>query len=205
MKEQLQGSLKSPWGRRLSWYKRSDVLSLVLCSNGAAAVFLQVIPASLEAGVCWQPLTLHTCGISWCFHLLQPLAPACNPPRKPVRSARATCSGALVLWESVRAGELRNSWALWTSVKQTSVCRLVSITSGHVCQVLVMRTGRNILEWSTREPSIALAKGNQPLKLLAENLDTSLTILLTSAANSDMVVQSTGGTHRRKPPSPPAN
>lgn len=48
----------------------SDVLSLVqLC---AAAVFLLIIPGTLEAGVCWQPLIVHTTGI--------PGAPLVLPP-----------------------------------------------------------------------------------------------------------------------------
>lgn len=61
-----------------------------------------------------------------------------------------------------------------------------------------MGTGINVLEWKTRGPSIALAKGNQLLKLLVENLDVSLKrIFRTSAANSAMVVQRAGGKQKK--------
>lgn len=134
-------------------------------------------------------------GLPWCFHLLQPLSRHCNPPRKPVRSGQAICSGALVLWES---GESRRTEEFLGSVNlsktasclQTSVHQKWPCLPGPGAAELVMETGRKIVEWSTRGPSIALAKGNQLFKLLGENLDTSLTIFLASAANSDMVVKS---------------
>lgn len=142
---------------------------------------------------------VSTCSNLWLFAVIH--------PRNLLGQDRPSAVEPWSCGSQVRVGELRSSWGLWTLVTnrhlfvQTSVHQKWLCLPGPGVAELVMGTGRN-LEWSTRGPSIALAKGNQLLKMLGENLDTSLTIFLTSAANSDMVVQSTGGTHkRRKPPS----
>lgn len=104
----------------------------------------------------------------------------------------------------VRVGELKVLGAFepwWSSQPFPEFCPSEIAVSARSWGCLVMGTGRNVLEWRTRGPSIALAKGNQLLKLLVENLDVSLKrIFRTSAANSAMVVQRAGGKQKKKEP-----
>lgn len=205
-------SLPLSWGRSVCWCEPDEVLSL----SCAVMVLLLLFANSAS----WRQVLLECSAVTCPHHTQQVSSPAVpvQPPASicpwaspcnPACRHEVSCSGqgrlsAVVpqrCGSRVRAGELKDSWCPWTLVKQLSpeFCPSEAAVSARSWGCLVMRTGTNVLEWRTSGPSIALAKGNQLLKLPVEKLDVSLKrIFLTSAASSDMVVQEAGGKQKKK-------